>query len=266
MMPIFNLPLYKRNIIITRSKDGISDIKKLFINKGAKIYDFPAISIGDPDDLNPLDEALNQINDFHWIIFSSGNGIKFVDKRLRFLNSSLKECSKKTRIAVVGEKTAKTLDNFGIKADFIPPEFVAESLIENFPISGYGLRVFLPRVQSGGRDLIADEFRKAGSNVVEVAAYETRCPDSIPEDTINVISNRKVDAFIFSSGKTVLNSAVLLEKSFGKEWLKYLDQTRLLTIGPQTTKICEKIFGRVDSQAQKYTFEGLLDVAINIFS
>jgi len=265
-MPIFNLPLYKRNIIITRSKDGISDIKKLFINKGAKIYDFPAISIGDPDDLNPLDEALNQINDFHWIIFSSGNGIKFVDKRLRFLNSSLKECSKKTRIAVVGEKTAKTLDNYGIKADFIPPEFVAESLIENFPISGYGLRVFLPRVQSGGRDLIADEFRKAGSNVVEVAAYETRCPDSIPEETIDVIFNRKVDAIIFSSGKTVSNSAFLLEKALGKEWLKFLDQTKLLTIGPQTTKICKKFFGRIDSQAQKYTFEGLLDVAINIFN
>ena len=265
-MPKVDLPLDQRNIVITRSKEGIMDIKKIFTNKGANVYDFPAISIGDPDDLNPLDEALNQINDFHWIIFSSSNGIKFVDKRLRYFHSSLKECSKKTKIAVVGEKTAKTLDDFGIKADFIPPKYIAESLIDNFPISGFGLRVFLPRVQTGGRDLIADEFRKAGARVFEVAAYETRCPDSIPEDTINVISNRKIDAFIFSSGKTVSNSSFLLKKEFGKEWLKYLDQTRLLTIGPETTKMCENIFGRVDRQAQKYTFEGLLDVAINIFS
>jgi len=265
-MPKVDLPLDQRNIIITRSKEGILDVKKIFTSKGANIYDFPAISIGDPDDLYPLDEALNQINDFHWIIFSSSNGIKFVDRRLRFFNSSLKECSKKIKIAVVGEKTAKTLNNFGIKADFIPPEYIAESLIDNFPISGYGLRVFLPRVQTGGRDLIADEFRKAGSRVFEVAAYETRCPDSIPEDTFKLVFNRKVDAFIFSSGKTVLNSAVLLEKAFGKKWLRYLDQTKLITIGPQTTKICKKIFGRVDSQAQKYTFEGLLDVAMNIFS
>ena len=265
-MPIVDLPLDQRNIIITRSREGILDIKKIFITKGAKIYDFPAISIGEPDDLNPLDEALNQINDFHWIIFSSSNGIKFVDKRLKYFNSSLKECSKKTKIAVVGEKTAITLDDFGIKADFIPPEFVAESLIDNFPISGYGLRVFVPRVQTGGRDLISDQFRKAGSRVFEVAAYETRCPDSIPADTIDLISNKKVDAIIFSSGKTVLNSAFLLEKALGKEWAKYFDQTKFLTIGPQTTKICKKIFGRVDGQAQKYTFEGLLDVAINIFS
>jgi len=265
-MSIVDLPLDQKNIIITRSLEGILDIKKIFTTKGAKIYDFPAISIGDPDDLNSLDDALNQINDFHWIIFSSSNGIKFVDKRLRYFNSSLKECSKKTKIAVVGEKTAKTLDDFGIKADFIPPEFIAESLIDNFPISGYGLRVFLPRVQTGGRDLIADQFRKAGSRVFEAAAYETRCPGSIPKETIDVISKREVDAFIFSSGKTVSNSALLLEKKLGKDWLMYLDQTKFLTIGPQTTKICKKIFGRVDSQAQKYTFEGLLEAAINIFS
>ena len=215
-MPIVDLPLDQRNIIITRSKEGISDVKAIFKSKGAQVYDFPAISIGDPDDLNPLDDALNEINQFHWIIFSSSNGIKFVDKRLRYFNKSLKECSKKTKIAVVGEKTAKTLDEFGIKADFVPPEFVAESLIDNFPISGYGLRVFLPRVQTGGRDLIADEFRKAGARVFEVAAYETRCPDSIPKLTVDVISGRKVDAIIFSSGKTVSNSALLLEKALAR--------------------------------------------------
>ena len=57
-----------------------------------------------------------------------------------------------------------------------------------------------------------------------------------------------------------------LKKKLGKQWLEYFDQIKLLTIGPQTTKICNKIFGRVDCQAQKYTFEGLLELAINIFS
>ncbi len=265
-MSIVELPLDQKNIIITRSKDKISDIKKIFTNKGAQIFDFPAIYVGYPDDLNPLDDALCEINDFHWIIFSSSNGIKFVDERLRNLNSSLKECSNKIKIAVVGEKTSLTLSDLGIEADFVPPEFVAESLIENFPISGYGLRVFLPRVQTGGRNLIADEFRNSGARVVEVAAYETRCPDSIPLETINAIVNRRVDAMVFSSGKTVLNSAFLLEKEFGKEWLTFLDKAKLLTIGPQTSKTCKKIFGRVDSQAVKYTFEGLLDAAIDIFN
>jgi len=265
-MPTVEFPLYQKNIIITRSKDKISDVKKLFIRKGAQIFDFPAIYAGYPDDLNPLDEALREINDFHWIIFSSSNGIKFVDERLRKLNTSLKECAKKIKIAVVGEKTSLSLAELGILPDFVPPEFVAESLIENFPISGYGLRVFLPRVQTGGRNLIADEFRNSGARVVEVAAYETRCPDSIPPETINAILNKKVDAMVFSSGKTVLNSAFLLEKEFGEQWLTFLENVKLLTIGPQTSKTCKKVFGRVDREAFKYTFEGLLDAAIDTFN
>jgi len=265
-MSIADFPLHQKNIIITRSKDKISDIKILFSNKGAKVIDFPAIDVGYPDNLNPLDDALNEIEDFHWIIFSSSNGIKFVDERLRELNTSLKECSKTIKIAVVGEKTSLTLNEIGIEADFVPPEFVAESLIENFPVSGYGLKVFLPRVQTGGRNLIADEFRNSGARVVEVAAYETRCPDSIPIQTVNFIANRKVDAMVFSSGKTVLNSSFLLEKQFGKEWLKLLDDTKFLTIGPQTSKTCVNVFGRVDKEAVKYTFDGLLNAAIDIFN
>ena len=114
--------------------------------------------------------------------------------------------------------------------------------------------------------MIADEFRNSGSRVVEVPAYETRCPDSIPVETINAIAKRKIDAMVFSSGKTVLNSSFLLEKEFGEEWLTCLDNVKILTIGPQTSKICEKIFGRVDREAVNYTFEGLLDAAIYIFN
>ena len=44
-MPTVELPLNQKNIIITRSKDKISDIKKLFTNKGAQIFDFPAIYV-----------------------------------------------------------------------------------------------------------------------------------------------------------------------------------------------------------------------------
>ena len=45
-MPMVDLPLDQRNIIITRSKEGILDIKKIFTSKGANVFDLPAISIG----------------------------------------------------------------------------------------------------------------------------------------------------------------------------------------------------------------------------
>ena len=47
--------------------------------------------------------------------------------------------------------TRVLLEELGAPADFVPPSYVADSLIEHFPVSGWGLRLLLPRVQSGGR-------------------------------------------------------------------------------------------------------------------
>ena len=65
------------------------------------------------------------------------------------------------RIAAVGRKTARALEELGAEADFVPPSFVADSLIEHFPVSGYGLRMLL-RVQSGGRTVLAEAFETRG--------------------------------------------------------------------------------------------------------
>tara|TARA_Y100000589_G_scaffold218792_1_gene206467 strand:- start:854 stop:1651 length:798 start_codon:yes stop_codon:yes gene_type:complete len=257
------LTLNGKNIIITRAIDRISEVKILFEQKGAKIYDFPALVIGYPDDLRPLDDAILKIKNFHWIIFSSSNGIKFLEKRLIEKGSSLKIWSQFIKIAVVGQKTAATLNEFGIKADYIPPKFIAESLIDNFPVPRFGLSVLLPRVQTGGRNLISDEFRKAGASVVEVAAYESKCPEAVPSKTLDALNQGIIDAMIFSSGKTVENSAFLLRNSYGSEWLSVFDKIKLLSIGPQTSLACKRLFGRVDHEATNYTFEGLLDIAMN---
>ena len=259
------LLLNKKNILLTTSVDKIPEVKSLFEKAGFSIFELPALIIQYPDNLEPLDDAMLEIKNFHWIIFSSSNGIKFLDKRLREKGTSLRQFSKKIKIAVVGEKTSQTLSDFGIDADYIPPEFIAESLIENFPISGYGLRILLPRVQTGGRSLIAEEFRNSGARVVEVAAYESKCPKSIPLSTLVAIEDKRIDAIIFSSGKTVKNTSLLLKNHYGNDWLSLLDNVMLFSIGPQTSLACKEIFGRVDKEAFKYTFEGLLEIAIDSF-
>ena len=265
-MQNIQLPLTGRNIVITRSKEKINHVKDLFQSNGAQIFDLPALIIDYPEDLRPLDQALSEIDNFHWIIFSSSNGIKFMERRLIERGSSLRKYTGLIKIAVVGEKTSQALDQLGISADFVPPNFVAESLIENFPTSAYGLRILLPRVQTGGRTILSENFRNAGARVEEVATYESKCPESMPQKTIFAFRDGIIDAMIFSSGKTVYNSSFLLEKYLGIEWKSILSEVHLLTIGPQTSIACKEVFGRVDKEAEKYTFEGLRDAAIDIFN
>jgi len=265
-MKEIKLPLQNKNIIITRSKDQISEVKTIFKNAGAFVFDLPALIIDYPDDVNPLDKVIDQINKFDWIVFLSSNGIKFLNKRLLEKGLSLKKCSDKFNIAVVGEKTAKYLNNIGINADYIPPKFIAESLVKYFPYPLKDLHVLIPRVQSGGNNLIIENFVSRGALVKEVAAYESRCPKSIPQETINALQSKMIDAILFSSGKTVKNTAFLLQKHFGREWESIIGEVKLFSIGPQTTLECQRNFGKVDKEADKYTFEGLLNATIDYFS
>ena len=260
-----NLPLDKKNIVITRARDKISYVKCLFSKQGAKIFDLPALLIDYPDDLKPLDNILLDINKFQWIIFSSSNGINFLEKRLIDKGLSLRNYLGKIKFAVVGNKTSESLNDLGIKADFIPPNFVAESLLENFPFSQTKERILLPRVQSGGRNIIAEKLREMGAIVDEVATYESKCPMTMPIETEKAFQEGIIDAILFSSGKTVFNSAFLLEKYLGNKWLSIIENIHLLTIGPQTSIACNKVFKRVSKQADIYTFEGLLEATIKYF-
>jgi uroporphyrinogen-III synthase len=158
----------------------------------------------------------------------------------------------------VGRKTAARLEELGAAADFVPPAFVADSLIEHFPVSGWGLRLLLPRVQSGGRTVLAEAFGEAGARVVEVAAYESRCPESLPRSTAEALATGRVSAITFSSGKTVQHTAQLLEAGLGESWREQLNGVALVSIGPQTSRSCREVLGRVDAEAEPHDLDGLV--------
>ena len=107
------------------------------------------------------------------------------------------------KIAVVGEKTAQSLKQHGLQPDFIPPNFVADSLVENLTEELPGKKVLFPRVESGGREILVKELTAKGAEVIEVAAYQSCCPSSIPSSAKLALQNRTVDVITFASSKTV---------------------------------------------------------------
>ncbi len=255
-------PLSGRRVAITRAEQQLGAARALFAEAGAEVLDLPALVVTAPDSWGPLDDALAELEDFHWLVFSSGNGVDAVEQRLRRRGGSLARRPPGVRLAAVGRKTAQLLEDLGAPADFVPPAFVAESLVEHFPVSGWGLRLLLPRVQSGGRTLLAEAFAAAGSRVVEVPAYETRCPEGLPSATVAALEQGQLDAITFSSGKTVSHTALLLQAAFGDDWRQRLEGLALVSIGPQTSARCKQELGRVDAEASPHDLDGLLQACI----
>ena len=252
------LPLQGRTVAVTRAEQQLGEARRLFEQAGATVLDLPALVIGPPDEWGPLDDALAELEDFHWLVLSSSNGVDAVEERLQRRGGSLAGRPRSLKIAAVGRKTAARLEALGAPADFVPPQFVADSLIDHFPVSGWGLRLLLPRVQSGGRTVLAEAFGEAGARVVEVAAYESRCPDNLPAATAAALAAGTVDAITFSSGKTVQHTAQLLELQFGAAWQEPLQRVALVSIGPQTSHTCRALLGRVDAEADPHDLDGLV--------
>ncbi len=253
------LSLSGRTVAVTRAETQLGEARRLFEAAGASVVDLPARVVTPPDEWGPLDDALSELDDFHWLVFSSGNGVEAVEQRLRRLDRCLARRPAHLKIAAVGRKTAAQLEALGAPADFIPPSFVADSLLDHFPASGWGLRLLLPRVQSGGRTLLAEAFADAGARVVEVAAYETRCPEGLPSAAVAALEQRRLDAITFSSGKTVTHTCRMLEAAYGPTWLACLEGVAVVSIGPQTSERCRALLGRVDQEADPHDLEGLVE-------
>ncbi|MFM9110289.1 MAG: uroporphyrinogen-III synthase, partial [Prochlorococcaceae cyanobacterium] len=75
-------PLAGRRIAVTRAETQLGEAKRLFEAAGAEVVDLPALVVGPPDSWGPLDDALGELEDFHWLVFSSANGVEAVDARL----------------------------------------------------------------------------------------------------------------------------------------------------------------------------------------
>ena len=258
------MSLTDKKIIITRAQEQTSEARKIFRKNGAEVFDLPSLVIGPPDDWAPLDDALKKISTFDWIIFSSANGVRNVEDRMREIGLSLSKISKTIQIAAVGRKTASLLSDMDAEISFVPPSFVADSLLDYFPQNQKGLKLFIPRVQTGGRSILSDSFKLKGAEVTEVAAYESSCPKDIPQKTIDALNSGQIDIIAFTSGKTVINTVSLFNKYFGGNWVKLIEKIKLVSIGPQTTISCKKLIRKPDKEAEPHDLEGLLKACLEL--
>lgn len=254
------LPLAGKTILVTRSVGQSSQFSDRLQQEGAIVIEMPALEIGPPSNWEALDNAIAHVSDFNWLILTSTNGVDYFFERLGTQGKDARALAG-VKIAVVGEKTAQSLKQRSLQPNFIPPDFVADSLVEHFPEPLSGAKVLFPRVETGGREVLVKELTAKGAEVIEVAAYQSRCPDAIAPAALDALQRGVVDAIAFASSKTVQNFCQLLEANGGAN----LERVCIASIGPQTSKTCVSLLGRVDVEAEEYTLEGLSQAIVVSF-
>ncbi|MBE9161035.1 uroporphyrinogen-III C-methyltransferase [Tychonema sp. LEGE 06208] len=255
-------PLAGKTILVTRAASQSGQFSDRLQQLGARAIEMPALVIGAPSTWEPLDRAIAQLSSFHWLILTSHNAVDWFFERLQAKGKDARSLSG-IKIAVVGKKTAESLRSHSLQPDFIPPNFVADSLVENFPDNLQNCKILFPRVESGGREVLVKEFTAKGAQVIEVPAYQSCCPETIAPIALAALQNKAVNIITFASSKTVHNFCNLIEKkpelSLSEDWL---ENVCIASIGPETSKSCLKLLGKVDVEATEYTLDGLTEAIV----
>jgi len=255
--------LQHKNILVTRAAGQSSQFTELLTAQGARSIEMPTLVILPPSSWEDLDRSIEQLSTYDWLILTSANAVESFFARLDIAQKDSRALHN-LKVAVVGKKTATALTQHGIKPDLIPPDFIADRLLDCFP-PAKDLHILFPRVQTGGRDVLIDRLGKQGSIVDAVAAYESGCPANINPEALQALQSQRVDAITFASSKTVKHFHQLLEQAAPGVWQSWIDRSIIASIGPQTSATCIELLGRVDCEAKEYTLEGLSDTLTKFF-
>jgi uroporphyrinogen III methyltransferase/synthase len=247
-----NRPLFGKRVLVTRTRTQASELSRLLVERGAEPVELPAIEIRPPENYDWLDEALQNLPDYHWVILTSVNGVKAVFARLDALGLDVRALGLAS-IAAIGPATAAELRSHGINADFVPETFVAESVIEGMRgLVNDGDRILLPRADIA-RDTLPKGLRKLGAFVDEVIVYETVSGSTAQPDLLAAFE-AGIDVATFTSSSTVTH---LLSKLGDRRDL--LASVTIACIGPVTAKTVTDAGFNADVIAREYTIPGLVD-------
>ena len=241
-------PLFGKTIVVTRARAQASNLKARLLELGAAVVELPSIVIEEPaDGGRALQAAVADVHSYDWVVLTSANG---ADRFLRCLHDARDLGG--VRVAAIGPGTTAVLARANIRADLVPPRFVAEALLDAFPApTGAGTgRVLLARA-AVARDVLPEGLRAQGWEVDVAEAYQTR---NAPPDAAALTAARGADIITFTSSSTVE---------------RYLDIAGtdavppiVACIGPITSATARDRGLRVAVEASVHTVDGLVDAIV----
>jgi len=208
-------PLAGRTVVITRALAQADDFAAELKKYGAEVVLCPTIEISGLDSYERLDEAIDHLYGYDWLVFTSVNGVDYFFQRLKARGRNVSDLDE-LKVCAIGEATAESLNDLHVHVDVIPEEFKAEGVFEalkTFVGGASGLKnlnVLIPRA-SVARDYLPRALEESGARVDVVPAYRTSLPANLDRGRIAAMLSGGTDCIAFTSSSTVKNLAQLFD-------------------------------------------------------
>lgn len=266
------LPLFGKQIVVTRPQNSISMLTEKLKNLGAQVIQFPTIKtqlITKDDGDRYTESILNAVNKIQHsdtpdcIAFTSPRGVEHFFEQLNILRIDIRRlfANNKLTFAVLGSGTGKALEKYGIYPDYMPLKYSARELgrtlasewKKEYKKDG---TIYIFRALEGSPELNR-ELDNAGIVYKDIAIYKTvyETGSHLKDKMYETFNNKDIDYVMFTSASTV--------RGFVKA-LPQLDYTQVnaVCIGEQTAS-CAKEYGMNIRISKEAAIDSLIDVIMD---
>ena len=260
-------PLEGRTVVVTRAASQAAELSTLLETYGANVIVCPTIEIRAPDNYERLDEALDHLYGYDWLIFTSTNAVDYFNKRLVDRGLKIADLDE-IRVCAIGQRTAERLHEAHVHVDLVPAEATAEGVFA--ALSEFtggdahlrGLNILLPRAAIG-RDVLPKALEQAGARVDVVTTYQTVLPENFDRGKLAAMLAGSGDCIAFTSPSTIKNLAKLFDTH---DLGNALPGVVIACIGSVTATAAAEYGLHVDIQPEQFTTKDLAQAIADYYS
>jgi uroporphyrinogen III methyltransferase/synthase len=250
-------PLLGRRILVTRPRHQSASMTARLEELGAVVSVLPTVEIREPSDWTAVDRALAALSSYHWLVFTSANGVEAFFRRLRHTGRDLRAL-RDIRLAVIGPATADALRGYHLEPDLMPAAFDSESLAVALKERAAGQRVLLARADRG-RELLREQLA-AVAEVEQIAVYSQVDTIEADAEALQALRRGEIDDVTLTSS----NIARSLIRQLDADALQRVraGEVRLVSISPVTSAAIRELGLPVAAEAREYTTDGVIQALI----
>jgi len=252
-------PLLGVRVLNTRTLEQAADFSRRLMALGAEVVELPTTQIQATPDTQALDQAINRFltgDRWDWIIFSSPNNVSFFMDRLLALGHDVRTLSN-TKIASIGQATAKVLLTYGLRPNFTPSRHTSRDLAAELDNIA-GQKILLPRSSAGASSLV-EQLSQGGAQVQTVATYQVLPVEPHPA-ALSALTDGGIDVVTFISPSAVDGLAAMLTD---RQFTQLSPMPVVACLGPATIAAAQRHGMAVDIIPRQHTIAGLVQSLVD---
>jgi len=246
-------PLFGVRVLVTRPERG-SALAAPLREQGASVRELPATRLERLDPL-PLREALQWLDQYEWVVFTSANAVRFFWDELRAAGRDARALAG-SKLAAVGPATNDALLARGLAVDVQAERFVAEGVLAALEQRDdvVGARV-LYLTAEGARPTLRDGLEALGATVEEVPLYRSTADRAAAEPLREAVEAGEVDLVTLTSASTVRAFVEAVGAAAAR-------RVPVASIGPVTSDAARAAGLDVVVEAGQATMDGLVSAIV----